>query len=363
MINKNMLIKKSLVFNLETEGCLLKKIAFEPHLESINKAYEDYFKNNNEFDFKILKKPRWKDKSQFKIIKMIIFTIISFKDFAIGKYDLVHVNGTNFGIFAYLASFFKCKYIFTMHSTVNRSFNDGNKYLLMLSYVLRPIIAKRAKKVFTISNFTKKEIEEAYNIKVDVIYNGLPELYIKNRLISLKKIRQKKIFISVGRMVDSKNPLKVIDIFEQAIKFYGDAFLIFIGDGKLLVNVKKYAYRKNLNNNILFIKKVPFEEMRKWYMKADYFISACEIEGFGLSALEATACGCMPILPKKGAFLEIFMKDRYLYDVNRIDNIKFFEPTLEDRKFLSEIVEKYTWYKAINQYELNYKKIIEENIR
>lgn len=352
-----------LAFNLEIEGYLLKKIAFEPHLESINKAYEDYFKNSNEFDFKILKKPRWKNKSRFKIIQMIIFTIKSFKDFAIGKYDLVHVNGAIFGIFVYLASFFKCKYIFTMHSAPNRACNDGNKFLLMLSYILRPIIAKRAKKVFTVSNFTKKGIEKVYGIKVDVIYNGLSEIYIKNRLISKKKINQKKIFISVGRMVASKNPLKVIDIFEQAIKFYNDSYLIFIGDGKLLGDVKNYAYKKNLNNKILFIKKVPVEEMIKWYIKADYFISACEIEGFGLSALEATACGCMPILPKKGAFPEIFIKDRYLYDVNKVDAIKFFEPTLEDEKFLSKIVKKYTWEKAINQYKLNYKKIIEEDIK
>ena len=54
---------------------LKKKIAFEPHLDSINKAYEDYFKDNREFDFKVLKKPRWKDKSHFKVIKMIIFVL------------------------------------------------------------------------------------------------------------------------------------------------------------------------------------------------------------------------------------------------------------------------------------------------
>lgn len=336
----------------------MKKIAFEPHLYSINKAYRDYFKNNKEIDFRVLNKPRWKDKTNFKIFKIIIYMIKSFIDFAIGRYDLVHINGANFGIVAYLASFFKCKYIFTMHSAVDKDLKDGKKFLRKITNILRPIIAKRAKKTFTISNFAKKELESFYKIKVNVIYNGISEDYINDykKYIKIKK-RSKKVFISVGRMTPIKNPFKVIDVFEKCKNIYGNAFLIFIGDGSLFNDVKKYVYNKNLEKDVIFIRKVPFEEMKKWYTKADYFISACEMEGFGLSALEAVACGCIPIVPKSGAFPEIFIKDRYLYNINEIENIKIFEPTEEDRAFLLEILEKYTWEKNITQYELEYKNL------
>lgn len=339
----------------------MKKIAFEPHLESINISYSKYFKNNKEIDFKILKKPRWKDKSHFKILRMIVFMIKTFKDFSVGKYDLVHINGINFAIIAYLSSFFRCKYIITLHSIGNKKINDGNKILEKISSILRPIVLKRAQKVFTVSYFAKKEIEKNYNIKVNVIYNGVFKDYIekKNNNNNRDIIKRKnfKVFISVGRMVESKNPFRIIDIFEISKKTFKNSKLIFIGDGELFYKVKAYATFKKLSKDIMFLKNIPFEDMKKWYIKADYFISACDIEAFGLAALEATSCGCMPILPKKGAFLEIFTKDRYLYDVNKINSIKFFEPTEEDRKYLSKIVKKYSWEKAIEQYALEYKNM------
>lgn len=337
-----------------------KKIAFEPHLDSINKAYEDYFRNSDKFDFQILKKPRWKDNSHFKIIKMIVFMIKSFFEFATGKYDLVHLNGANFGIIAYFASFFKCKYIFTMHSSVQLDMSDNFriKILSKITKVLRPIIARRAKQVFTISNFSKKNLEEKYGISLKVIYNG----YQKERmyfapskdLMNRYNLNRKILFISVGRMVEYKNPFRVIDVFEQAKKQINNAFLIFIGKGILLNKAKKYAEKKSLKKDILFIEEIPYDDIKKWYSNATYFISGCNTEDFGLAPLEAVACRCFPILPRGGAFPEIFVKDKYFYDVNKIDNIKFFKPTIEDREYLFKVLEKYTWEKAISQYEKFY---------
>lgn len=80
-------------------------IAFEPHLESINDAFYNYFKNNSNINFKILNKPRWKYK--FKILLLIKFIYFSIKSFFeyIFVFDLVHVNSAKSGFSAYLASF------------------------------------------------------------------------------------------------------------------------------------------------------------------------------------------------------------------------------------------------------------------
>lgn len=90
-------------------------IAFEPHLESINDAFYNYFKNNSNINFKILNKPRWKYK--FKILLLIKFIYFSIKSFFeyIFVFDLVHVNSAKSGFSAYLASFFGTKYIYTIH--------------------------------------------------------------------------------------------------------------------------------------------------------------------------------------------------------------------------------------------------------
>lgn len=338
-----------------------KKIAFEPHLDSINKAYEDYFSDSEEFDFQILKKPRWKDNSRLKIIKMIIFMIKCFFDFSTGKYDLVHLNGANFGIIAYFASFFKCKYIFTMHSSIQLDMNDNFrvKILSKITKVLRPIIAKRAKQSFTISDFSKSNLENKYGIKLKVIYNGYQKerMYFETSkdLIDKYNLNGKILFISVGRMVEYKNPFRVVDVFEQAKKQIDNAFLIFIGKGILLNKVKEYVKKKDLDRDILFIKEIPYDDIRRWYSNATYFISGCDTEDFGLAPLEAVACRCFPILPRGGAFPEIFIKDKYFYDINEINNIKFYKSTIEDKEYLSEVLKKYTWEKAISQYEQFYK--------
>ena len=51
------------------------KIALEPHLDSINKAYMKYFSNKKDMQLFLLEKPRWKDADQLKIIKMVIFLL------------------------------------------------------------------------------------------------------------------------------------------------------------------------------------------------------------------------------------------------------------------------------------------------
>lgn len=341
------------------------KVAFEPHLDGINKAYSDYFKENKKIYFKILNKPRWKDKNKFKVLKMIWFMLISFKDFSLGKYDLVHINGAIFGIIACFASFFKCKYIFTMHSSVQLNMNDNFRvsFFAKITKILRPIIIKRAEQVFTISKFSQENLENKYGVKLKVIYNGYQKerMYFEpsQKLIDKYNLKNKIIFISVGRMVEYKNPFRVVDVFEQAKKQIDNAFLIFIGKGILFSDVVKYVEKKKLKNDVLFIKEVPYDDIRKWYSNATYFISGCNTEDFGLAPLEAVACNCVPILPKGGAFPEIFVKDRYLYDVNKINSIKIFEPTMEDREYLSKILKKYTWEKAISQYEKIYIKYIQ----
>lgn len=340
------------------------KIALEPHLDSINEAYIKYFSKKKDMELFLLNKPRWKNKDRLKIIKMLMFLLKNMIYFSIGKYDLVHINGANFGIIAYLASFFKCKYIYTIHGCPHREFEkqEGLKKNI-LSYInekLVPIVIKRAKRVITISNYSKNELWNKYNIKADVIYNGFSSQ--KKVILDIEKnrnfidLKNKTIFISVGRMISCKNPFRVIDIFEIATKKIDNAYLIFIGDGNLKEKVKRYAEKK-VKNKVLFIEYVPFDDMKEWYSAAKYFISACDIEGFGLAAMEAVACECIPILPNKGAFPEIFLDKKYLYDVNNIDKIRFIDLSESDRIFLNNIIKKYSWENSIKKYEKIYTNL------
>lgn len=346
----------------------MKIIGFEPLLDSIDEAYVNYFKKSRKYKLVLFNKPRWKEKKSFKIIHMIIFMIKTFFSLVRKKYDLVHINGANFGIIVYLASFFGCKYVYTIHGAphIDLEKKEGRQKAICayIHNILMPIVVSRAEQVYTISKFSQKELWNKYKIKTTVIYNGINRESLKyteehNEIIDRIKsnLIGKKVFIFVGRMIDCKNPLRIIDIIEQIKKKDEEIFLIMIGSGVLLNTVKKYANEKKLRNNILFIENVKFEDMPKWYSVSDYFISACDKEGFGLAALEAISCGCIPILPKSGAFRELY-NEKFLYDIDKINNITLPIRNSEDDKFFTNLLIKLDWNNIIKIYENEYDKYI-----
>lgn len=344
----------------------MKTIAFEPHLASINSAYKYYFKENRNLKFIILKKPRWKDKKTLNIIYMIIFSIKTFKDLLKKKYDLIHINGINFGIIAYLASFFGCKYIFTIHGCPHLDIEkkEGGLRILFayMNHLFTPIVAKRALKVYTISRFSQKELLDKYKIRSTVIYNGFDrnKMIVKKSEELLKKynLSNKVICISVGRMIEYKKPFRVIDVFENIRKYFNNGHLVFIGEGILKKDVEEYVKNKGLKDSVTFIEKVSFDDICKWYSNSKYFISGADLEGFGLAALEAVSCGCIPILPNKGAFPELFIDKKYLYDIDKINNIRPIELTETDKIYLNKVLNDLTWEKSISKYEKIYKNLL-----
>lgn len=60
-----------------------------------------------------------------------------------------------------------------------------------------------------------------------------------------------------------------------------------------------------LSDRILFRPEVPVSEMPEWYQVLDLFIAPQRWEGFGLTPLEAMACGVPVIATDAGAFAEL----------------------------------------------------------
>lgn len=346
----------------------MKKIlvAFDPHLSNINQAYEMFFAQDDEIDWRLLSKPRWSEGNNLLVaIRAIYFLLKSFFTFAVGKYDLIHANGANLGIAAYCASFFRAKYIYTIHGCPHPALEKGEgifkSFLAWLGERLMKIVVKRAVGVYAITEFTQDELKRYYGISSKVIYNGI-SLESMHRVQNIK-IRERyglldrEIFISVGRMIPYKDPRAVIEMFSHIRKSLSKAYLIFIGDGELWEETVRFSQRKGLQNDILFLKTVPFSEMCEWYSCATYFISGCEVEGFGLAALEAASCGCIPVLPNGGSFPEIFVHDKYLYDKKNIESYVLPSYSDENLAYLSSIVKKFSWDNALNEYREEYLRL------
>lgn len=108
-----------------------------------------------------------------------------------------------------------------------------------------------------------------------------------------------KIILYIGRF----GRYKGLDYFVKAFEFLPkNYFGILIGDGPTKMDVKFIVDSKKLNNRILFLDHVSYDELPKYYSSSDVFIlpSTDRGEAFGLVAVEAMACGVPVVTTELG---------------------------------------------------------------
>ena len=179
--------------------------------------------------------------------------------------------------------------------------------------ILTPIVAKKALHIFTVSNFSKKEIKKYLNIKenkISVIYNAVSEKF--NNKTSLS---EKKDYILA---VSSIEPRKNFERLLAATKLLDNATkLLVVGSThKVFGNV-----HLEQNNRVEFLGYVSDDELKKYYSNALLFIYPSIYEGFGLPPLEAMASGCPVVLSDIEVFHEVFGKAATYFNPYDIDDI------------------------------------------
>ena len=139
-----------------------------------------------------------------------------------------------------------------------------------------------------ISHFIERRIYKIYRRKSLVIYPPVDLSFF-----SLKLIKE-DFYLSASRFV----PYKKIALIIQAFNDMPDKRLILIGDGP------DFKYCKQLaKSNIIFLGYQSAEVLRDHMQRARGFVFAAE-EDFGISPVEAQACGTPVIAFGKGGALE-----------------------------------------------------------
>src|SRR3989344_322904 len=132
------------------------------------------------------------------------------------------------------------------------------------------------------------------------------------------KKSQKNIFLFVGRL--SKN--KRIDQLRETAGIVDNSGVDFelrlVGEDWEGIRSKLEAEAKHLgiSKQVVFVGKASEKELVEEYCNAKVFVSASSYEGFGISAIEAMAAGCVVILNSIDSF-KVFVepeKNGYLVD-------------------------------------------------
>ncbi len=166
--------------------------------------------------------------------------------------------------------------------------------------------------------------------KISVVYSGIPEL--KN-IYNIK--REKNLVLYVGRIKRYKSIdhlLKAVNIIKSDIPVK----LAIVGAGDALEELKNLACELNLE--VDFKGFVSEEEKYEMYQKARVIVQPSIKEGWGLTAIEAQACGTPVICANSPGLRETLIdgKTGYLYDYGNITELakKIKDILTDDTKWL-----------------------------
>ncbi len=138
------------------------------------------------------------------------------------------------------------------------------------------------------SRYIARRIEKCYGRQAEVIYPP-----VDTSAFSMQADKQ-DYYVTASRMV----PYKMIPVIAQAFAQMPDRKLVIIGDGPDMDRVKAAA-----GPNVQVLGHQPFEVLKQHMQNAKAFIFAAE-EDFGITPVEAQACGTPVIAFGRGGSLE-----------------------------------------------------------
>lgn len=229
---------------------------------------------------------------------------------------------------------------------------------------------KHAAKVLTISNSSKDDIINAYNVspeKVVTVYPGIketvnlePQIYGMNQLQAKYHLSGNYILF-VGTLQPRKNISRLIEAFSRIKKHEAgikDLELVIIGKrGWLYEEILAAPEKFGVKNSVKFLQGVTDEELAVFYKHALCYVLPSLYEGFGLPILEAMKHGCPVItsnvssLPEAGGNAALYVDPENIGDIaEKIAKL------ISDKSLREELVEKgkkqvakFSWDKAARE--------------
>lgn len=196
---------------------------------------------------------------------------------------------------------------------------------------------KKAKKILTISEFTKKEMIELCGIdpdRIKVIYLGFDTGIFKpiNDQEKIKQVLKKykiptdcKYFFYVGRLEEKKNTPGLVKAFGKFIRDNSNQSikLVLAGSpGHNYEEIKRIIREYNISSEVIETGWVDESDLPYLYNGSMAFVFPSFYEGFGLPLLEAMSCGTPIIASNVASIPEVAQGSALLFNPNKPEDIK-----------------------------------------
>lgn len=103
--------------------------------------------------------------------------------------------------------------------------------------------------------------------------------------------RDEDTVLFVGRLDPRKNPALLVRAFAIIARTHASARLVLVGGGALEAALRRLVRALDIEGRVSFERFVSHDALVRWYQRAAVVVVPSLFEGFGLSAVEAQACG------------------------------------------------------------------------
>lgn len=135
------------------------------------------------------------------------------------------------------------------------------------------------------------------------IYNALPEGISISRQA---KSQDRPLTIGVvSRLESIKGMDLVVPAFALVKGCHPEMQLLIVGDGSLRKSMEEQAHKAGLEKAVEFAGRQPQEKLSSYYDRIDILLMPSRSEGFGLTAIEGMARGCVVVAARTGGLPEV----------------------------------------------------------
>lgn len=146
--------------------------------------------------------------------------------------------------------------------------------------------------------------------------DGNSKLYTLN-----SKLNTKRTLGVVSRLEPIKGMDLVVLVFAEVLKKFPEVRLLVVGDGSLRTTMEQQAAELGCADRIAWVGRQPQEELAQWYGQMDIVLMPSRSEGFGLTAIEAMANGCVVVASEVGGLPEV-VRDGVCGLLHRTENVQ-----------------------------------------
>lgn len=198
--------------------------------------------------------------------------------------------------------------LYTVHHTYAQQYQlvPGQRWKRALSLLERRSYL-RTDRFTADSSSTKQSLVEHYQVdpeKVEVLPTGIDRTFF--RPLGLPRIPDSLLF--VGRLDERKGVKFLLKAMADVHREMASVHLYIAGAGKLRRSLERYVKHHDLDRSVTFLGFISDDDLVRWYNRAQVVVIPSVFEGFGLTAIEALACGT-PVIATRTAGLQEIIRD------------------------------------------------------